>query len=267
MNLPWLGWKKTKYCIICFVLLLVAEGVCVYQIILYCMVYMILTPALGSCSFISCWYWTTNHKTSVEHKLQVIFQVLHCNNPPSSIYGNTLTTTKKKYHTVTLPSAITSANIPLLHMTKPAITVFTLPRMNDPNRVRPAVPESLKTAAAAWQHVQFSSRLTSFLFYVRCPVSWSSGFKPEKEEWKGRRGWEESKGLPWFEAPCIFPSEGLRWLPSRWFTGPWRSRFVLLPETALDLSSRHTFRHTKSISASLLIWYHLNLSFLPKIGI
>lgn len=93
-------------------------------------------------------------------------------------------------------------------MTKPAITLFTLPKMNDPNRVRPAVPKSLKTAIAAWQHVQFSSRLTSFLFCVWCPVSWSSGFRPEREETETKTkeggGTTESRGRRWFKAPCIF---------------------------------------------------------------
>ena len=33
-------------------------------------------------------------------------------------------------------------------------------------------------------------------------MSWSSGFKPEHEESKGKGG--ESAGLRWFKAPCIF---------------------------------------------------------------
>lgn len=141
----------------------------------------------------------------------------------------------KKYHTVTLPLPITSANIPLFHMTNPTITVFTLPKMNDPNRMWPTVPKSLKTAIAAWQHVQFSSRLTSFLFCVWCPVSWSSGFEPEHEKWKGRgEGGGRAEACNGLKHHASFLSEGLCWLPSRWFTGPWRSRFVLLPETGLQ---------------------------------
>lgn len=37
----------------------------------------------------------------------------------------------------------------LLHMANPTITVFTLPKITYPNRVRPAVPKSLRTATAA----------------------------------------------------------------------------------------------------------------------
>lgn len=156
-------------------------------------------------------------------------------------------------------------------MADPAITVFTLPKMNDPNRVRPAVPKSPRTAIAAWQHVQFSSRLTSFLFYVWCPVSWSSGFKPERVEWKGKRrrgGAESGEACNSLKHHASFLSEGLCWLPSRWFTGPWRSRFVLLPETGfLDSASRHSAgerEKKKSISTSRLICYRLYLSWRKK---
>lgn len=158
-------------------------------------------------------------------------------------------------------------------MADPAITVFTLPKMNDPNRVRPAVPKSPRTAIAAWQHVQFSSRLTSFLFYVWCPVSWSSGFKPERVEWKGKRrrgGAKSGEACNSLKHHASFLSEGLCWLPSRWFTGPWRSRFVLLPETGfLDSASRHSAgererEKKKSISTSRLICYRLYLSWRKK---
>lgn len=114
---------------------------------------------------------------------------------------------------------------------RPSIAVFTLVGMNEPNQVQPAVPKSLKTATAAWQHVQFSSRLTSSLFYVWRPVSWSRGFNPEQEEWKGRRrcweggGVEACNGL---KHHASLRSDGLGWLPSQRFTGLWRSRFVLL---------------------------------------
>ena len=134
-------------------------------------------------------------------------------------------------------------------MADPAITVFTLPKMNDPNRVRPAVPKSLRTAIAAWQHVQFSSRLTSFLFYVWCPVSWSSGFKPEHEEWKGkrrrrrrrRRRGGEQRGLQWFKAPCIFSiwrtllvtESMVHWAMKEPICSPPRDRL-------LDSASRHS---------------------------
>lgn len=55
-----------------------------------------------------------------------------------------------------------------------------------------------------------------------------------------------------------FLSEGLCWLPSRWFTGPWRSRFVLLPETGfLDSASRHSAEERERERKKI----HLNKSF------
>lgn len=75
-----------------------------------------------------------------------LFFKMQCNNPPGLYTENPLTTILKNTR---LPLPITSADIRFLHMTNPTITVFTFPKMNDPNRVRTTVPKSLKTATAA----------------------------------------------------------------------------------------------------------------------
>lgn len=138
-----------------------------------------------------------------------------------------------------LPLPITSADILFHCMTNPTITVFTLPKINDPNRVQTTVPKSLKTATVAWQDASFSSRLTSFLFCVWCPVSWSSGLKPGHEEWKGRRGVGGAEARDGLKHHASSLSDGLCWLPSRCFTGPWRSRFVLLHRTSSEVIWSH----------------------------
>lgn len=88
----------------------------------------------------------------------------------------------------------------------------------------------------------------------------------ERKEEEG--GVESGEACNSLKHHASFLSEGLCWLPSRWFTGPWRSRFVLLPETGfLDSASRHSAgerEKKKSISTSRLICYRLYLSLRKK---
>lgn len=76
-----------------------------------------------------------------------------------------------------------------------------------------------------------------------------------KEEEGGAESGEACNSL---KHHASFLSEGLCWLPSRWFTGPWRSRFVLLPETGfLDSASRHSAEERERERKKI----HLNKSF------
>lgn len=126
----------------------------------------------------------------------------------------------------------------------------------------PAVSESLKTAAAAWQHVQFSSRLTSFLFHVWRPVSWSSGFEPENGEWKGGRWWEEreegrkeQRPAMVLKPPCIFSiwrtllvtESMVHWAMKAPICSPSRDSLWIQLATTLQ-------ENKKIISTSRLIW-------------
>lgn len=141
--------------------------------------------------------------------------------------------------------------------------------MTDPNRVRPAVPKSppqkkKKTAIAAWQHVPIFPAASPH-FYSSCdaPVSRSSGFQARARGME--KGGGGAEGCNDLRHHASFPSEGLCWLPSRWFTGPWRSRFVLRLETGLLGSASHHCQRKKDTEFISTSRFNL-LSFIYLLG-
>lgn len=109
-------------------------------------------------------------------------------------------------------------------------------------------------------------------FYSPCDARCHGAAVSSPSAWNGKErgggGAESREACNSLKHHASFLSEGLCWLPSRWFTGPWRSRFVLLPETGfLDSASRHSAgerEKKKSISTSRLICYRLYLSLRKK---